>query len=293
MASKMVMCDLCSRLNKSAEGLKYCTECEYALCTDCTAIHSVIEKTVNISGGVITCITVTIDNELLICNHETKVISLISETGQHLKSCSVPDCRIWGITLIPGTDEAVVTLPDNRLIQLFNVTSFTLGKQIGVDVNPYSVAVVKDNVILGSNTGEVVFMERESGKCLKTLKVGSGQILSIVPGVDDKDELLYCCEYKGGNMVICVKMDGTKKFSQPFKGPLDLALDLKGNSYVTVFFSSELHRLSSNGQVDDILLRTSEGFDGPLAVAFNKTFEKLYISSRGPVNKGVLVFNCK
>ncbi|CAG2249530.1 unnamed protein product [Mytilus edulis] len=43
MASKMVMCDPCSRLNKSSEGLKYCTDCEDTLCTDCAALHSAVK----------------------------------------------------------------------------------------------------------------------------------------------------------------------------------------------------------------------------------------------------------
>ncbi|CAC5411468.1 unnamed protein product [Mytilus coruscus] len=43
MASKMVMCDPCSRLNKSSEGLKYCIDCEDALCTNCSDLHSAVK----------------------------------------------------------------------------------------------------------------------------------------------------------------------------------------------------------------------------------------------------------
>ncbi|VDI08854.1 Hypothetical predicted protein [Mytilus galloprovincialis] len=43
MASKIVMCDPCSRLNKSSEGFKYCTDCEDTLCTDCAALHSAVK----------------------------------------------------------------------------------------------------------------------------------------------------------------------------------------------------------------------------------------------------------
>ncbi|VDI08855.1 Hypothetical predicted protein [Mytilus galloprovincialis] len=248
------------------------------------------EKKVNISEGRITCIAVTIDNKLLFCNDQTKQISLMDQTGQHLKSCTVTDGNIWGISIIPGTDEAVVTLPNKRLIQFFNITSFTLGRQIHVNIYPYGVAVVKDNVIVGSTSGEVAFIERVSGKCLKTLKVGRGQIVSIVPGVNDKDELLYCCEYAGGNMVIGLKFDGTPIFSHSLGAPMCLALDSKRNSYITGYYSNELHRLSADTKVDDILLKSSDGLDNPLAVAFNMTFEKLYISND---NRSVLIFNCK
>ncbi|CAC5374775.1 unnamed protein product [Mytilus coruscus] len=249
------------------------------------------EKKVNISGR-ITCIAVTIDNKLLLCNDRTNQISLMTETGQHLQSCTVTAGRVWGIALIPGTDEAVVTLPDNGFIQFFNITSFTLGRQIDVNVSPYGVAVVKDNVIEGNSNGKVVFIERVSGKYLKTLNVGSGYIVSIVSVVDNKDEPLYCCEYSDGTMVICLKGDGTCIFSHSLSGPMCLALDSKGNSYVTAYNTNELHRLSSDAKVDHILLKRSDGLDKPLAVAFNRTFGKLYISNDGN-DRSVLIFNCK
>ncbi|XP_063427114.1 uncharacterized protein LOC134710657 [Mytilus trossulus] len=250
------------------------------------------EKKVNISKGRITCIAVTVDNTLLLCNDETKQISSMNETGQHLQTCTVAAGRVWGIALITGTPEAIVTLPDNRLIQFFNVTSFTLGRQIKVDIDPYGVAVVKDIVIVGSNRGEVVFIQRVSGKWLNTLNVGFGTIVSIVSVVNDQDELLYCCDYAGGNMVIGLKFDGTPIFSHSLSGPMCLALDSKRNSYVTGYDSNDLHRLSADATVDDILLGNADGLDHPLAVAFNMTFEKLYISNGGN-NKSVLIFNCK
>ncbi|CAG2255419.1 unnamed protein product [Mytilus edulis] len=250
------------------------------------------EKKVNILKGRITCIAVTIDNKLLLCNDEAKQISLMDETGQHLKSCTVnvTNGYIWGIAIIPGTNEAIVTLPSDRLIQFINITNFTLGRQIHVNINPYGVAVVKDVVIAGSKSGEVVFIERVSGKCLKTLKVGRGQILSIVPGVNDKDELLYCCE-TGGNMIICLKVDGTRIFSKSLKEPVGVALDSKGNLYVTGYSSNYLHRIISDAKVDAVFLKGFDGLNQPLAVAFNKTFEKLYISNEN--GKSVLIFNCK
>ncbi|CAC5374773.1 unnamed protein product [Mytilus coruscus] len=39
----MVMCDPCSRHNKSSDGLKYCTDCEDTLCTDYIALHSAVK----------------------------------------------------------------------------------------------------------------------------------------------------------------------------------------------------------------------------------------------------------
>lgn len=58
------------------------------------------------------------------------------------------------------------------------------------------------------------------------------------------------------------------------KEPVALALDSKENLYVIEIDSEDLHRLSSNGKVDDILLKKFDGLDLPFAIVFNKTYRK-------------------
>lgn len=64
------------------------------------------------------------------------------------------------------------------------------------------MAVVKDKVLVGCGDGKISFIELNTEECHQTLNVGG-----------DKDEMLYYCEHTGGNLVSCIKIDGTRIFS--------------------------------------------------------------------------------
>ncbi|CAC5374772.1 unnamed protein product [Mytilus coruscus] len=252
-----------------------------------------LEKKVKIPAGRITCMVVTQDNKLILCNDEIvkNNLSLWTETGQHLKSCTA-DGRAFGIAIVPETDEAVVTFNNINNIQFISLTNLTPGRRIDIEApNTLGVAVIRDNVYVGSSNGTVSIINRINGKCLKTLTIGRSHITSIIPFIDDTDERLYSCEYDGGNLVSCIKLDGTRLISFAVNGPMTVALDTEKNSYVTGYNSNDLHRISPDGKVDGIILKKSDGLNKPLAVAFNKTYNKLYISNAGARN--VMIFNCK
>lgn len=253
-----------------------------------------IERKVEITTGRITCMIVTNDNMLLLCNDgvDENNVSQWTETGQHLKSCTAAG-RPFGIAIVPGTDEAVVTLKNVNSIQFINITNLTTGTRIEIYVEqPHGVAVIRDSIYVGSFNGKVLIYDRIRGKSLQTLDVGSSYITSIITLLEDnKDERLYCCEYNGGNLVSCIKLDGTLIFSCVLNRPVNLALDTKGNSYVTGLGSNDLHRISPDGKVDDIILKESDGLYTPLAIAFNKTFNKMYISNSE--DRSVMIFSCK
>ncbi|CAG2255420.1 unnamed protein product [Mytilus edulis] len=399
---KMVMCDPCSKLSKSSAAIKYCTDCEDSLCTECTSLHSVVKV---LSSHHVVDVSVTsgntfkiskncddpdnvcfefycTDHDCLICRtciantHRTcgkiqpidvaskgcrsspkleditqDIAALLKSTKELVEDRQKNETRVGQIKSIKlkqiakfrqninehlnelesklfsemdiidkeiyqkqtmisvmrikderksirhnyhlETDEAVATLPDNELLQFINLTTFTGGKQIEVPgVRPYSVAVVKDKVLVGCGDGKISFIELNTEECHQTLNVGSGIISSLIPVVDDKDELLYYCEHTGGNLVSCIKFDGTRIFSCVLKEPVALALDSKENLYVIEIDSEDLHRLSSNGKVDDILLKKSDGLDLPFAIVFNKTYRKMYVSNVD-LDSNVMIFNCK
>ncbi|CAC5411466.1 unnamed protein product [Mytilus coruscus] len=251
------------------------------------------EKKVEIHSGRITCMVVTNDNKLLLCNDDIDKnnVSLWTETGQHLKSCTV-DGKPFGVAIVSGTEEAVVTLRDVNSIQFINITSVTPGRRIDINVsNPHGIAVIRDRVVVGSAKGKVAIINLISGHILNTLNIGSRNITSIIPFLDDTDERLYCCEYGGRNVVSCITLDGTRVFSCSVNGPMALALDTQGNSYVTGYISNDLHRLSPDGKEDNLILTEADGLSRPLAIAFNKTYNKMYISNTNARN--VTIFNCK
>lgn len=153
------------------------------------------------------------------------------------------------------------------------------------------MAAIRDNIYVGSEDGKLSIINLLSGKCIKTLNVGCSCITSIVPFVDDTNERLYYCEY-GANLVSCITLDGTLVFSCIVDGPLTLALDTQGNSYVAALHATELHRISPDGKVDDIILQKVDGLEGPSAVTFNKIYNKIYISNMSNVGN-VMIFICK
>ncbi|VDI47344.1 Hypothetical predicted protein [Mytilus galloprovincialis] len=252
-----------------------------------------LEKKVEIPVGRITCMVVTNDNKLLLCNDEIdeKNVSLWTETGEHIQSCTAAG-QPFGIAILPGTDEAVVTLREMNSIQYINITSVTPGRLIDIDVAyPHGVAVIRDSVYVGSRYGKVSIINLISGKCLKTLNIGTAHITALIPFVKEREERMYCCEFGGRNEVSCITLDGTRVFSCSVDGPMTLALDTQKNSYVTGYRSNDLHRLSPDGKEDSVILTNADGLHFPLAIAFNKTYNKMYISNIGA--KNVMIFNCK
>ncbi|VDI25106.1 Hypothetical predicted protein [Mytilus galloprovincialis] len=239
------------------------------------------------SNGRIASIIVTNDNKLLLCysGNDSKALSIWSETGDHFQDCKLA-ASAWGIAIIPGTNEAVVTLPSINSIQFVNITNMTQGKLMKVSDHCYGITVIKDMIVLGG-MGKVYFLTM-TGSLIKTFNVGSGNLHTLKTG---KMEMIYCCEAVN-NTLHCIDINGTIIFSYKsteFIGAEDVALDGKENLYVTTWRSNKLHRLSSDGKLLDTLLKKEDGLNAPFAVAFNKNYTKLYISNG---HKEVLIFDC-
>ncbi|XP_063427146.1 uncharacterized protein LOC134710690 [Mytilus trossulus] len=256
------------------------------------------EKKVTIPLGRISCIAVTDDNRFLLCNDMVSPfknnIIACNDTGEQIQARTISK-RVYGIAIIPQTEEAVVSLPDVKIIQFVNIVSLVPGRQLRVfieDSSIYGIAVVRDSIIVGGSCGNVHFIEKMKGKCLKTIKIGTRTISSLVPFISAKDDVIYCCEYRGSKKVYCMKLDGTLISSYELDDPMGISLDSKRNMYVTCHNSHDLHRLSSDCKIDNILLKKSNGLDQPMSIAFNKTYSKLYISNSG-YDTSLLVFNCK
>ncbi|CAC5377879.1 unnamed protein product [Mytilus coruscus] len=242
-------------------------------------------------NGYIFSILVTNDNRLLLCfsGVKSKALSLWSKTGDHIQDCALTESA-WGITMIPGTHEAVVTLPSINAVQFVDITSMIPGTVMKVPNTAYGVTVIKDILVLGGK-GKVYFLSM-TGFHLKTFNVGSDYLLSLKA---NKANMIYCCE-TSSSALHCIDINGTVIFSYKspdFKGPVDLAFDGKENLYVITRKSNKLHRLSLNGMLLDILLKAEDGLRQPYAVAFNKNYTKLYIANGyHREDKQVLVFDC-
>ncbi|CAG2206096.1 unnamed protein product [Mytilus edulis] len=243
------------------------------------------------SNGRISSMVVTNDNRLLLCysGDQRKSLSIWSETGDHIQDCVLAGTA-WGITFIPGTNEAVVTLPSLHSIQFVNIASMVPGKVMKVPDKFYGVTVIKEMLVMGG-MGKVYFFSMTLN-LIKTFNIGIDYLNSLKT---NKMGMIYCCQ-TANDTLHGIDIKGTVIFSYKspdFNGPVDMALDGKENLYVTTLRSNTLHRLSSDGKLHDILLKAEDGLRQPFAVAFNKNYTKLYIANGlGTVNKDVLIFDC-
>ncbi|CAC5377883.1 unnamed protein product [Mytilus coruscus] len=243
------------------------------------------------SNGRISSIVVTNDNKLLLCysGNQSKALSIWSDTGNHIQDCALTGIA-WGIAIIPGTNEAVVTLPSINSVQFVNITSMIPGRVMKVPDLPFGVTIVKNMIVLGG-TGKIYFLSM-TGTVMKRFNVGSDCLYSLKVNKTDK---IYCCDAYC-SALHCIDINGTVIFSYrspDFNGPVDMALDDKENLYVTTWGTNKLNRLSKDCKLLDILLKKKDGLNEPYAVAFNKNYTKLYIANgRKTENKAVLIFDC-
>ncbi|CAG2224322.1 unnamed protein product [Mytilus edulis] len=219
----------------------------------------------------------------------SKALLTWSENGDHIQNCSLAGTA-WGIAIIRGTNEAVVTLPYIDSIQFVNITSMVPGKVINVSARCYGITVIKDMIVLGG-AGKVSFLSM-TGSLNKIFNVGMDVLLSLKANTRD---MIYCCE-GNDDTLHCIDIHGTVIFSYKspdFNGPVDMALDGQDNLYVTARRSNKLHRLSKDGKFIDILLKKEDGLDEPFGIAFNKKFTKLF-TANGQLyrNKKVMIFDC-
>ena len=111
-----------------------------------------------------TDMAVTSDNRLLLCNFELS----------HRKVCIYKDYKTYeeeisftsspyGITVVPCTDKAVVTLPVEKSIQFINTTNNTKEKTIKIGEWCYGVTAVKDKIFIGG-IGKIFILNTDGSR---------------------------------------------------------------------------------------------------------------------------------
>ncbi|XP_071150435.1 uncharacterized protein [Mytilus edulis] len=242
--------------------------------------------------GITPSMVVTNNDNLLLCytGDKSSALSLWSEMGDHVQDYSLAGVA-WGFVIIPGTNEAVVTLPYMSSIQFVNITSMVPRKEMKVPDSCYGITVIKDKIVLGG-AGKVYILNM-TGSLQKTFNVGRSFLHSLKTS---KRDMIYCCE-ADNDTLHCIDINGTVIFSYKsppdFDGPVDMTLDGKDNLYVTTWRSNKVHRISLDGKLIDILLKKEDGLGEPYGIAFNKNYTKLYIANgKRKEKKQVLIYDC-
>ena len=229
----------------------------------------------------LTDMAVTSDNKLLLCNyhpsHQKVYIYKDYKTYEdEISFTSSPH----GITVVPCTDKAVVTLPEEYSIQFINTTNNTKDNKVKIGEPCPGVTAVKDKIYIGGE--DKVLILNTDGSRVREITNDGGYNYNLLYK-ERNDQLLLRQEGR----LCCINLDGHVIYRYNISGG-GLAVDQQGHVYIGG--SDDIHRLSPDGTFRDIVLSKHDGVDIPWGITFNNDFTKLFIINEG---KSVLVYSCK
>lgn len=242
----------------------------------------------------ITDVAVTADNKLLLCNfrkgQDNIYVFNINEQNltynTTLSLCSDP----YGISILTGTDIAVVTLPSKSYIQLINTKTLTLDETIETGTGCFSITTNGDYIAVGKI--KEINIYKSNGENFRKVVVSHllkdvRYISSLIYNHDDSSIL-----YRKKGLINRIKLDGTLLHSYAVSGEAGIAVDAQGNVYVSECDKTEIQRVLSDGRGSDLVLteRESDGIESPFAVAFNENTTKFVVAS---ITGLVQIYVCK
>ena len=229
----------------------------------------------------LTDMAVTSDNKLLLCNRQPSRVYIYKDYKTYedeISFTSVP----CGITVVPCTDKAVVTLPGKQSIQFINTTNNTKDNKIKIGGLCWSVTAGKDNIYIGGRD-KVLILNTDGSRVGEITTDGVNYNLLYN---ERNDQLLL----RHNGRLCCINLDGHVIYRYDISGG-GLAVDQQGHVYISGRDSHDIHRLSPDGTFRDIVLSKHDGVDSPWGITFNNDFTKLFIINRQ--GKTVLVYSCK
>ena len=227
---------------------------------------------------------VTSDNKLLLCNRLSSYpkVYIYKDYKTYEDEISFT-CSPCCITVVPCTDKAVVTLPAVNSIQFINTTNNTKDNKIEIGEWCPGVTAVKDKIYIGG-VDKVLILNTDGSRVREITTDGVNYNLLYN---ERNDQLLL---RKDGRRLCCINLDDHIIYRYDISGYLGLAVDQQGHVYISGCESDDIHRLSPDGTLRDIVLSKHDGVDRPNGITFNNDFTKLFIINGG---KTVLVYSCK
>ena len=233
----------------------------------------------------LTDMAVTSDNKLLLCNYNYphKKVYIYKDCKTYEDKISLTS-QPWCITVVPCTDKAVVTLPLERSIQFINTTNNTKDNKIEIRETCWGVTAVKDKIYIGGY--DKVLILNTDGSCVREIATDGGDNNNLLYN-ERNDQLLL----RQKDRLCCINLDSHVIYRYDISGFYGLAVDQQGHVYISGHDSDDIHRLSPDGTLRDIVLSTHDGVSWPCGITFNNDFTKLFIINEG--GNTVLVYSCK
>jgi hypothetical protein len=231
----------------------------------------------------LTDMAVTSDNKLLLCNNRSShpkvyIYKDYKTYEDEILLTSAP----WCITVVPCTDKAVVSLPDEKSIQFINTTNNIKDKKIKIGEECLGVTAVKDNIYIGGDR-KVLILNTDGSRVREITTDGYNNNLLY-------NERNYQLLLRQRGRLCCINLDGHVIYRYDIAGYEGLAVDRQSHVYISGRHSNDIKRLSPDGTLRDIVLSEHDGVDGPGGITFNNDFTQLFIINRGET---VLVYSCK
>jgi hypothetical protein len=231
----------------------------------------------------LTDMAVTSDNKLLLCNNRSShpkvyIYKDYKTYEDEILLTSAP----WCITVVPCTDKAVVTLPDEKSIQFINTTNNIKDKKIKIGEECLGVTAVKDKIYIGGDR-KVLILNTDGSRVSEITTDGYNNNLLY-------NERNYQLLLRQRGRLCCINLDGHVIYRYDIAGYEGLAVDRQSHVYISGRHSNDIKRLSPDGTLRDIVLSEHDGVDGPGGITFNNDFTQLFIINRGET---VLVYSCK
>ncbi|VDI49608.1 Hypothetical predicted protein [Mytilus galloprovincialis] len=177
----------------------------------------------------------------------------------------------YGVVVLPGTERAVVTLPAEESIQFINTANMTKDDKVKVGFTCFSITAGRDRIYVGGMNGTIKVLDI-NGTFLHIIKQGSGVIFFLV--YDDCHAQFFV---RSPNKLQCFKLDGTLVYSKDVSGTAGVTRDRQGNIYCGGYRTSNIQRMSSDGENCEEMLKEDDGIDRPYGMCFNNDFTKLFV----------------
>lgn len=237
------------------------------------------------------------DNELIVADHKSSHLFIISNLKDITLVCQKMPSAPWGIARV-NNDKIAITFPDEEVLRILTVSKdmlVSITEDVIVGYDCYGVAYGHDRLIVSFLNPAKIQMLDISGNVLRTVdKDSANNTLLSSPkqlAMSSDKRIIYVAD-SNKNTVTSITLGGKVKAvykNDQLTGPFQITTDEDGLVYVCARGSNNVHQLSCDLTQGNILLDDRQGVVKPVSVAFCDTNNKLYI---GMYNSDIIkVFN--
>lgn len=234
----------------------------------------------------ITGIAVSADDKLYLCNFhcsDPKVYSFACVSNKDaINEIGFPS-EPFDIAILPGSDRAVVTSPENKSLYFINITSMKISQSINTEDKLYSVEASSNRIFVGSYS--MIHVLNHDGSRVATINITNADCICSLFYRKEINQLLC----RSVNGLFTVEQNNDVNLIGQVNGQSGLAIDCQGYIYLSQYGSNEIQRLNSECIIHDVVLTKSEGIFQPYCISFNNDCSKLVV-----VNdcESVVIYTC-